>query len=159
MSIEYRYKTLIARIKRANDARKKTSIWQDADLSRPEGEQVVREMILLLPAGYYKIHDRQYGANLVDVVYDAYGWMPSMLVSESMLLGLQALYPERVYASFTHGLDAVEIKSPKKRGVSGTDDYRPRKVAGRVRNVTRKVRKDSGRRVGKTESQLGGLRG
>ena len=46
----------------------------------------------------------------MDTIYDLYGWMPSMFVSESMLLGLQALYPDKVYASFTLGLDAIEIK-------------------------------------------------
>jgi hypothetical protein len=36
--------------------------------------------------------------------------MPSMFVDEKMMLGLQNLYPKKVYASFTLGLDAVEIK-------------------------------------------------
>ena len=108
------HKKLIDRIKRAKDSQKKTEIWQDADLSRSEGEQVVREMVLSAPKGHYKIHDRQYGTNLVDTIYELYGWMPSMLVSERILLGLQALHPESVYASFTLGLDVVEIRSPKK---------------------------------------------
>jgi hypothetical protein len=67
-------------------------------------------MVLSLPKGHYKLHDRQYGTNLIDKMWEMYGWMPSMLVSESMMLGLQALYPEKVYASFTLGLDAIEIK-------------------------------------------------
>jgi hypothetical protein len=99
---------LITKLRKA-DQSKKTQIWQDADLSRDEALQLVREMILSLP-GCYKLHDRQYGTNLVDTVYDAYGWMPSMFVDEPMLLGLQALYREKVYASFTLGLDAIEIK-------------------------------------------------
>lgn len=101
-------KKLIAKIAKADTA-KKTKLWRDADMSRSEGEEVVREMIMSLP-GHYKLHDRQYGTNLVDKVYEVYGWMPSMLVSESMLLGLQAIHPEKVYATFTLGLDAIHIK-------------------------------------------------
>lgn len=100
---------LLARIRTAETS-KKSKIWHDADLSREDGESLVRQMVLSLPAGHYKLHGREYGTNLVDTVYDLYGWMPSMLVSESMLLGLQALYPEKFYASFTLGLDAIEIK-------------------------------------------------
>ena len=71
-------------------------------------------MILSLP-GYYSIHRRGLGENLVDTVYDVYGWMPSMFVSEEMLLGMQALDEKRVYASFTLGLDAVQIKEKGRR--------------------------------------------
>lgn len=99
---------LIAKIKKADFA-KKTKLWQDADLRNWEAEEIVQEMVLSLP-GSYKIHDRKYGTNLVDKVYEVYGWMPSMFVSENMILGLQVRYPKRVYASFTLGLDAVEIK-------------------------------------------------
>ena len=99
---------LITKIKKA-EFTKKSEIWNNADLSRAEGDEFVREMILSLP-GHYKIHSREYGTNLVDKVYEVYGWMPSMLVNESMVLGLQALYPNKVYASFTLGLDAVEVK-------------------------------------------------
>lgn len=99
---------LITKIKKA-DFQKKTDLWQDADMTRNEAEQLVREMILSVP-GHYKIHDRKYGTNLVDKIYDTYGWMPSMFVSERMLLGMQVLYPKKVYASFTLGLDAIEIK-------------------------------------------------
>ena len=74
-------KKLIVRIRRAKDPSKKTAIWQSADLLRDEGDQVVREMVLSLPVGYYKLHDREYGTNIVDVVYAEYGWMPSMLVN------------------------------------------------------------------------------
>lgn len=74
-----------------------------------EAEEAVKEMILSLP-GSYKIHDRQYGTNLVDAVYEVYGWMPSMLINESLLLGMQATNPKKVYASFTLGLDAVEVR-------------------------------------------------
>lgn len=100
---------LIARIRQA-DRLKKDSIWHKADLTKDEATRLVMRMVLSVPAGCYKLHDRQYGTNLVDTIYDLYGWMPSMFVSEPMLLGLQALYPEKVYASFTLGLDAIEIK-------------------------------------------------
>jgi hypothetical protein len=99
---------LITKIRKA-DFSKKTDLWHAADLTREEGERLVEEMILTLP-GYYKIHDRQYGTNLVDKVYEVYGWMPAMLVSERMMLGMQVKYPKKVYASFTLGLDTVEIK-------------------------------------------------
>lgn len=101
---------IITKIRKAKDHQKKTDIWHSSNLSREESEQLVREMVLSLPSGYYKLHDRQYGTNIVDAIYDEYGWMPSMFVNEPMMLGLQALYPEKVYASFTHGLDAIEIK-------------------------------------------------
>lgn len=107
------YNKLITKIKKADDTTKKTKIWQDADLTRDQYEQVVREMILSLPKGYYKLHDREYGTNLVDAVYNAFGWMPSMYVDQRMMLGLQALHEDKVYASFTHGLDVVELKNPK----------------------------------------------
>jgi hypothetical protein len=99
---------LITKIRKA-DVTKRTKIWQDADLTSWEAEELVKEMVLSLP-GHYKLHDRQYGTNLVDKVFEIYGWMPSMFVDEKMLLGLQALHPEKVYASFTLGLDTVEIK-------------------------------------------------
>lgn len=99
---------LITKIKKA-DASKKTEIWQAADLSHLEKEEIVKEMVLSLP-GRYKLRDRQYGTNLVDKIYEVYGWMPSMFVSERMLLGLQVLHPKKVYATFTLGLDAIEVK-------------------------------------------------
>ena len=100
---------LLTKIRKA-DTTRKTEIWQSLDLSNDERDQLIRDMVLSLPAGYYKLHDRKYGTNIVDTMWEIYGWMPSMLVSEATLLGLQALYPNRVYASFTLGLDAIEIK-------------------------------------------------
>jgi hypothetical protein len=100
---------LLTKIRKA-DTTRKTEIWQSLDLSNNERDQLIRDMVLSLPRGSYKLHDRQYGTNLIDKMYEIYGWMPSMLVSESTMLGLQALYPNRVYASFTLGLDAIEIK-------------------------------------------------
>lgn len=101
---------IITKIRKASDQGDKTKIWQSLDLPREELEKIVRDMVLSLPVGHYKLHDRKYGTNIVDTMYDVYGWMPSMHVSEAMMLGLQALYPEKVYASFTLGLDAIEIK-------------------------------------------------
>ena len=91
---------------------KKTALWQEANLNKTEAYALVEEMVLTLP-GSYKLRDRQYGTNLIDAVYEAYGWMPSMFVSEAMLLGLQTLYPDKVYASFTLGLDVIEIYKGK----------------------------------------------
>ena len=90
---------LITKIKKAEFG-KKSELWQDADLSRAEAEELVREMILSLP-GYYSLHRRGLGENLVDKVFEIYGWMPAMFVSEEMLLGMQALNEKRVYASFS----------------------------------------------------------
>lgn len=103
-------KRFISKIINQQDMGKKTEIWQRANLTKEEINQIIPEMILHLPAGYYKLHDRKLGTNLIDKMYEQYGWMPSMMVSESTMLGLQALYPERIYASFTLGLDAIEIK-------------------------------------------------
>lgn len=100
---------LLTKIRKA-DRIKKTEIWQSLDLSTEQRNQLIQDMVLSLPKGCYKLHDRKYGTNLVDTMWEIYGWMPSMLVSEATLLGLQALYPDKVYASFTLGLDAIEIK-------------------------------------------------
>ncbi len=129
-------RAIIAKIRRASDPRKKTEIWQSLDLSRDELETIVRGMVLSLPAGYYKLRSREYGTNIVDTMYDVYGWMPSMFVNEPMLLGLQALYPEKVYASFTLGLDAIEIKAdrpigrPKYSVSSRSGKTKPPRTAG-----------------------------
>ena len=100
---------LINKIKKADFAAK-TAIWTAAELSREQAEKIVAEMVLSMPKGFYNLHGREYGTNLVDAVYNVYGWMPSMFVSERMLLGLQILQPQKLYASFTLGLDAIEIK-------------------------------------------------
>jgi hypothetical protein len=101
---------LLKKLQRATDHSKKTKLWLDADLSGPDAHDLVVEMVLSLPAGHYRLHGRDYGVNLIDVVYDTYGWMPSMMIDERMMLGLQVLRPEKIYASFTLGLDAVEVK-------------------------------------------------
>lgn len=99
---------MITKLRKA-DVTKKTDIWQGVDMLQYEREDIVKEMILSIP-GHYKLLDRQYGTNLVDAISEMYGWMPSMLISQSMLLGMQATHPKKVYASFTLGLDAIEIK-------------------------------------------------
>lgn len=100
---------LITKIRKAKDQEKKTEIFQEADLSVCDIEDLVKDMILSLP-GDYKLHSREFGANLVDTVYDAYGLTPSRFITESMLLGLQVSHPKQVYASFTLGLDAITIR-------------------------------------------------
>ena len=102
-------KKLLNKLKKANDSSKKTDIWYDADLKLDEMNEIVKKMILSLP-GYYKLHSREYGTNIVDALYEIYGLFPSRLVTESMILGLQARYPDKVYASFTLGLDVITIK-------------------------------------------------
>jgi hypothetical protein len=99
---------LITKIRKA-DAPKKTEIFCNADLSRYDAMQLVAEMVLHLPKGYYKLHSREYGTNLIDTVYETYGWMPSLLVDEPLLLGLAVLYPRKIRASFTHDMDAIHI--------------------------------------------------
>ena len=99
---------LINKLRKADHA-KKSVIWHKADLTRDEALLLVREMILSIP-GHYKLHSREYGTNLVDTIYEVYGWIPSLFIDEPMLLGLAVLYPNKVYASFTLGLDAIEIK-------------------------------------------------
>jgi hypothetical protein len=100
---------LINKIKKADFSRK-TRLWMDADMTADEARALVADMVLAVPVGHYKLHDREYGTNLVDAVYAIYGWMPSMLIDAPMILGLACLHPDRVYASFTLGLDAIEIK-------------------------------------------------
>jgi hypothetical protein len=135
VTTEPKHRQLLAKLRRAKDAQKKAKIWHDADLSGDEVDQVVRAMVLSLPKIPYKLHDREYGTNLVDAVYETYGWMPSMFVSESMMLGLQALYPDKVYASFTHNLDAVELKSPRRPERKKTNSSTKRVTSITVRGI------------------------
>lgn len=99
---------LITKIKKA-DISKKATLWHDANMTLEQSTQLVRDMVLSLH-GCYKINSREYGDNLVDKVHDIYGWVPSMWVDERLLMGMTVLYPKKVYASFTLGLDVVEIK-------------------------------------------------
>ena len=99
---------LINKIKKA-DRVKKSTLWHDADMTLENSTQLVRDMVLSLP-GCYKLNSREYGDNLVDKVYEVYGWVPSMWVDERLIMGMTVLYPKKVYASFTLGLDVVEIK-------------------------------------------------
>lgn len=99
---------LINKLKKA-DFTRKTELWHDANMTCCEANELVKEMVLSLPKGTYRLHGRNYGTNLVDAIYEAYGWMPSMLVDEPMILGLQVLHRKKIYASFTLGLDVVVI--------------------------------------------------
>jgi len=105
---------LMHKIKRASWTRK-TEIWHDAALSLPDARDLVAEMVLSLPAGCYRLHGRDYGTNLIDAIYDTYGWIPSLHVDEKMLRGLQVLHPDKIYASFTLGLDVIEVKPTNNR--------------------------------------------
>jgi hypothetical protein len=101
---------LITKIRKAKNNQQKTDILLDANLMEWEYDELTKEMVLSLPKGGYKLHSREYGTNLRDAIYDLYGWMPSILVSEEMLLGLEVVYPKKVHASFTLGIDKIEIK-------------------------------------------------
>lgn len=61
---------MLTRIRKAETS-KKTKIWHDADLSREDGESLVRQMVLSLPAGHYKLHGREYGDNWGEDLYIA----------------------------------------------------------------------------------------
>lgn len=100
---------LITKLRKA-DTLKKNQIWYDADLSRSEAEELVKEMILTVPKGSYHLYERRYGTNLIDTIWEMYGWMPSMLISQSMLLGMYAINEKKIYVSFTHDLDIIQIK-------------------------------------------------
>lgn len=100
---------LTTKLKRCKTLSKKTELWFKAEMSREQTIEVLREMVLSLPKGAYKLHSREYGTNLVDAIWELYGWMPSLMIDEPLLLGLQVLYPKKVYASFTLGLDAIEL--------------------------------------------------
>jgi hypothetical protein len=99
---------LITRLRKAGSLTKKTQIWLDADLSRAEELELVKEMILSLPKGSYRLYDGT--NNLIDTIWEMYGLMPSMLISQSMLLGMQSVNEKKIYVSFTHGLDIIQIK-------------------------------------------------
>lgn len=99
----------ITKIRKAKD---KVAAWNDAVeyMTEQEKRNLLMEMVLSLPKGYYRLRSREYSQNIIDVVWDIYGWIPAILINESILLGAQCLYPKRIYASFTLGLDAIEIK-------------------------------------------------
>ena len=101
---------LITKLRKADTFEKKTQIWLDANLSHEEQEALVKEMILTVPKGTYRLYERKYGINLIDTIWEMYGWMPSMLISQSMLLGMQVVNEKKIYVSFTHDLDIIQIK-------------------------------------------------
>ena len=98
---------LITKLRRANTF-EKNQIWLNANLNREEQLELVKEMILTVPKGTYHLYDSP--NNLVDTVWEIYGWMPSMLISQPMLLGMMTVNEKRIYVSFTHGLDIIQIK-------------------------------------------------
>lgn len=99
---------LITKIKKAT-REKKTNLWIDANLFGDERSQMLRDMVLSMPKGCYHLHQRERGDNLVDEIFEKYGWMPSLLIDEPLILGMTILYPKKIYATFTLGLDVVEI--------------------------------------------------
>lgn len=109
MKLSLAQKKLLTKLRKADTLETKTQIWLDANLSREEQEALVREMILTMPKGTYRLHERS-GINLVDIIWEMYGWMPSMLISQAMLLGMQSVNEKKIYVSFTHGLDIIQIK-------------------------------------------------
>jgi hypothetical protein len=104
---------LITKIRKADFA-KKTDLLLRADLDQDSTTQLLIEMVLSLPKGCYRLHSRDYGTNIVDAIYEMYGWIPAMKINENLLRGMHALHPEKIYASFTLGLDAIEILKPRR---------------------------------------------
>ncbi len=92
---------LIDKIKSAKD---KTSAWYDADLDTEETKKAIISMVLSLPKGEYR-----YRA-LKDAIYERFGIMPCNILSRELLLGLTVLYPNKIYATFTHDMNHVSIK-------------------------------------------------
>ena|SRR5690606_20948836 len=101
---------LITKLRKADSLTKKTQIWLEANLNCAEQLELVKEMILTVPKGSYHLYERRYGTNLVDTIWEMYGWIPSLLIKESMLLGMQAVNEKKIYVSFTHDLDIIQIK-------------------------------------------------
>ena len=99
----------ITKLRKTKDYHKKTDLWIDMDLYGEERLSIIRDMVLSMPKGSYHLNNREYGDNLVDEVYKVYGWMPSMLIDESLIMGMTILYPKKIYASFTHNLDIITI--------------------------------------------------
>jgi hypothetical protein len=116
---------LIAKLRKA-DHPEKTNIWIDADLSVEETNKIIRKMVLSLPPWSYHLHGREYGLNLIDEIYKIYGWMPSMLISESFMLGMSILYPDKIRVAFTHDMDQVTISKPTK--TMCTNGYNKEKI-------------------------------
>jgi hypothetical protein len=96
-------------IKNAKDRDKKTDLYYQFLDSGHDPDDLVREMVLSLPPGYYKFHGREYGTNIVDEIFKTYGTMPSHHLKEAHLLGLTATRPEKIQAGFTHDMDSVII--------------------------------------------------
>lgn len=101
------FSDLLTKLKKSKN---KDETWYEFELSKPDAEDFVIKIILSLPKGDYKLNDDRYGTSIRDVIYKLYGNWPSMLVNQNMLLGLQAKYPNKVSASFTHDLDKITIK-------------------------------------------------
>jgi len=104
-------KELMSKLKRAKDHGKKDKIFYDANLSKEDSDRLVMAMITTVPKGQYKLHSREYGVNIRDVIYDMYGNMPSNILSESVLLGASIRYPKKVRATFTHDMDKLTVLS------------------------------------------------
>ena len=100
---------LITKIKKAKSPQKKQDLWLDADMSQEEAKALVKDMVLTCK-GCYHLYNREYGENIVDKVFEIYGWMPSMFIDEALIMGLTITHPRKVHASFTHNLDIIEIK-------------------------------------------------
>lgn len=102
-------KAWLNKIKKAKDRDKKTSIYYEFLNDGGDGNKLLQEMVLSLPAGSYKLHSREYGTNIMDEIFNIYGTMPSYLIKEPLLLGLTAVKPEKIHATFTHDMDKIEI--------------------------------------------------
>jgi len=99
----------LKKIANAKSRDKKTDLWYEFLDSGGDTNALLRAMILSLPAGCYKLHSYKYGNNITDAIHEMYGTCPTRFMSENIFLGLTAVKPNKVYASFTHGLDAIEI--------------------------------------------------
>lgn len=113
MMNEREIKKALRKIRAAKDFNKKNAIFLSMTFSEREREQIVLEMVKTLPAGYYKLHGREYGTNLIDTAWTIYGPYLSIQITERIMLGLQTLYPKKFIVSFTLGLDAIQITNAR----------------------------------------------
>ncbi len=102
-------KEWLNKFRKAKTLDQKEALWYQFSDAGGDDNKLLQEMILSLPAGSYKLHGHEYGTNITDKVFELYGKYPSFSLREPLFLGLAAIKPNKVHATFTHDMDKIEI--------------------------------------------------
>jgi len=80
-------------------------------VSREDRPSLVGHAILLLPSGIYSLDMEGRAAPPVrGMIEQKYGVFAGLEVTKNMLCGLSVLYPKKIRATFTLGLQEIEIR-------------------------------------------------